>query len=512
MIPNWVHATRYNEARLGVLCTALADLFTLSRISMHLLWLLFAFILVLLNAFFVAAEFGMVKLRHTRVQLLQETQGLRGRVLAKVHKNLDAYLSACQLGITLASLGLGWVGEPALFPLIHPLFAWLPASSPELTKVFSFFFTFLLLSFLHIVMGELMPKTWAIRQAEHISLWTAIPLFAFYWCMYPAIWLLNNCSGWLLKTIGLGTLPQADSFYSTKEIKLILGASQSYGELTQAETEIIEQTLDFADLEVTEVMRPYAEMVTLNMQQSTAELLSAICAHRYSRYPLYDTQQHAIVGILHVKDVFSALYQDPSTQHADKPLDISALARPILKVPAHLPALDLLDQFRKGTSHFALVYHGVQHDIPLPLEETGFAPSSPPHTSRDFLRDHALTETSTSKEERYIGFITWDNLLQVLLGHVKDEFHKTQDSWTLHADGTLRVRGDCTIYALEKALQQDILPESEEANTLAGLILNQVGFMPQEGEHVQFAAFEAVIEKIRGSRLQWVKVIPKRPG
>lgn len=439
---------------------------------MTLLWLLFAFILVLLNAFFVAAEFGMVKLRHTRVQVLQETQGLRGKALAKVHKNLDAYLSACQLGITLASLGLGWIGEPALFHLIYPLFAWLPVISSELTTVLSFSFAFLLLSFFHIVMGELMPKTWAIRQAERISLWTALPLFGFYWCMYPAIWLLNTCSGWFLKIIGLGTLPQADSFYSTKEIKLILGASQSYGELTQAETEIIEQTLDFADLEVTEVMRPYADMVTLDIQQPTTELLSAICAHRYSRYPLYDKQQQAIVGMVHVKDIFSALYKENPPSSTLKPLDWSALMRPILKVPADLPALDLLYQFRKGTSHFALVQN---------------------------------------RAHQCIGFITWDNLLQVLLGHVKDEFHKTQDSWTLHADGTFRVRGDCTIYALEKALQQDILPESEEANTLAGLILNQVGFMPKEGERVQFAAFEAVIEKIRGSRLQWVKVIPKKP-
>jgi len=432
------------------------------------LWLLFAFSLVLLNAFFVAAEFGMVKLRHTRVQVLQGLHGIRGRTLAKVHKNLDAYLSACQLGITLASLGLGWVGEPAFSHLLHPLFTLLPFIPPEVAKVISFSFAFLLLSFLHIVVGELMPKTWAIRQAERISLWTATPLFIFYWVMYPAIWVLNTCSTVLLKVMGLGAKHHAENFYSTKEIKLILGASRLYGELTQAETEIIEHTLDFADLKVTEVMRPWADMVALDIQQPAEQLLNTVLEHRYSRYPVYAKLQQEIIGIIHIKDLFTALYKNQVKVDAT-PVDLSAMIRPVLKVTHDLPALDMLYQFREGTSHFAVVYND---------------------------------------KKRLIGFITWDNLLHVLFGHVKDEFHKTQDNWILNPDGTLRVRGDCTIYALEKVLQRDIAPETEEANTLAGLILNQVGFMPKEGEHVQFAAFEAVVEKIRGARIQWVRVVP----
>src|SRR3990167_4946645 len=161
-----------------------------------------AFFLVLLNAFFVAAEFGMVKLRHTRMAVIQEEYPWRGSILAKVHNELDAYLSACQLGITLASLGLGWIGEPAFSALLEPAFSFL-GFNLKFVEIISFLIAFSLLSFLHIVIGELMPKSLAIRQSEQISLWTAIPLYAFYWLMYPVIWVLNSCSNLLLKWLKL---------------------------------------------------------------------------------------------------------------------------------------------------------------------------------------------------------------------------------------------------------------------------------------------------------------------
>jgi|SRR3990167_352560 len=184
-----------------------------------------ALLLVLLNAFFVAAEFGMVKLRTTRVATIEKTYGLRGRILSYVHEHLDAYLSACQLGITFASLGLGWVGEPAFAHLLEPIFHFLGIASSETVKIISFFFAFSIISFLHIVMGELMPKSLAIRQSEKVSLWTAIPLYGFYWIMYPAIWFLNTCSNFFLSLARLDEIHKGEHFYSTDEIKLVLGAS-----------------------------------------------------------------------------------------------------------------------------------------------------------------------------------------------------------------------------------------------------------------------------------------------
>ena len=172
----------------------------------NILYIFLAVALVLLNAFFVAAEFSMVKLRSTRLEVIKKTHGLRGKILDQVHQHLDTYLSACQLGITLASLGLGWVGEPAFAHLLEPIFTYLSITSSQFTVAISFATAFFIISFLHIVIGELMPKSLAIRQAELISIWTAPGLYLFYWVMYPIIWILNTCSNLLLKLVGLSEL------------------------------------------------------------------------------------------------------------------------------------------------------------------------------------------------------------------------------------------------------------------------------------------------------------------
>ncbi|MBX3708640.1 MAG: HlyC/CorC family transporter [Gammaproteobacteria bacterium] len=425
-----------------------------------------AFLLVLMNAFFVAAEFGMVKLRNTRVEAIKANYGLRGYMLEQVHKHLDAYLSACQLGITLASLGLGWIGEPAFAHLMEPLFHSLGIGSPQIIKAIAFFTAFSIISFLHIVVGELMPKSLAIRRSEAVSVWTALPLYGFYWLMYPAIWVLNTCSNFLLKKMGLDAFQEGEHAYSTKEIKLILSASHLHGELSQEETEIIEHTLEFAELQVTEVMRHRDEIVLLNVQQPIHVLMQIVIDRRYSRYPVYDPDQKDVIGIVHVKDLFAALYQQKEITN------LLPYVRPILKVSHQLPAIDLLRKFREGMPHFALIYKG---------------------------------------KENLLGFVTLDNLLHVLIGRIKDEFHKTQDDWIRNTDNTLTVKGDCSIYSLERALDCDItlMPDEEDLDTLAGLIIVRSGRLPKIGDKIRFKEFDAVLEDIQGSYIRKVKVIPK---
>lgn len=426
--------------------------------------ILAALILVLLNAFFVSAEFGMVKLRHTRVHIIQQTYGLRGHVLAEVHKNLDAYLSACQLGITLASLGLGWIGEPAFAHLFEPIFKFFGIVSNEMIRLISFTAAFCLISFLHIVAGELMPKSLAIRQSEVISIWTAIPLYGFYWLMYPAIWLLNSCSNVLLRIAGLDISHDKENIHSTEEIRLILSASHLHGELSKEETDIIKHTLDFADLDVTDVMRPRVEMVMLDLQQPKDQLLETVLKYRYSRYPVYRSVIDDILGIIHIKDLIAVLYNDADNT------DLSTIIRPVLQVSYRLPALDLLYKFRHGAAHFALV---------------------------------------KNNRGRVVGFVTLDNLLHVLLGRMTDEFHKTKDDWSVNADGTIQVRGDCTIYSLEKALKREIdVDGDEEAVTLAGLILNRLGSLPKKGQRISFKEFTAVVEQVEGSKIKTVNITP----
>lgn len=432
----------------------------------HLLLVFLALLLVLLNAFFVAAEFGMVRLRHTQIYTLKNTYGSRGNILEEIHKHLDSYLSACQLGITLASLGLGWIGEPAFARLLEPLFVAMGVISPRLVTVISFSVAFIFISFLHIVVGELMPKSLAIRQSETISLWTAIPLYGFYWLMYPAIVLLNTCSNFLLRAVGLNAKHSSEYFYSSEELKLILNTSHVHGELSQEETDILEHTLDLAELKVTEVMQPRDNMIMLNLQDPIETVLQTVTQRRYSRYPVYDLEKKEIVGIIHVKDLFITLSKEKII------VSLKPLIRPVLKVQSHLPAMDLLRKFREGMPHFALVYKG---------------------------------------QENLLGFVTLDNLLHVLLGRIKDEFHKTQDAWTSNADGSFSVKGECSIYSLETALDCDITltPEEEEADTLAGLIIARTGTLPQVGDKIIFNEFDAVIENVEGSYIKKVTVYPK---
>lgn len=426
------------------------------------LWVIAAFCLVLLNAFFVAAEFGMVKLRHTRLEEMAEGRGLRGRILFAIHKELDAYLSACQLGITLSSLGLGWIGEPAFSRWLAPLFHYSGITSQHLIEFISFFVAFSLLSFLHIVVGELMPKSLAIRQSEKVSLWTAVPLYGFYWVMYPAIWLLNTCSNLLLKLTKLDKTHSGENFYSTDEIKLILSSSHLHGELTKEETEIIEHTLDFADLKVTDLMRPIENMITLKIDMPIEDLFKTVLETRYTRYPVMDESQKNILGILHVKDLLKALYEKKDI------LSLKKMIRPLVKISHYSSALDLLRKFQEGMPHFAIIYRG---------------------------------------PEKPVGFITLDNLLHVLVGRIKDEFHRTKDEWIKTKDGGFIMSGNSPIYAVERAMDIEV-PAEDDVTTLYGLILQKLGALPTVGDRIEFDDFIIVVESMKGTKILKVKVSP----
>lgn len=416
----------------------------------------------------MAAEFAMVKLRHTRVSVIRKKYGLRGQILATIHQALNAYLSVCQLGITLASLGLGWIGEPAFGHLFTIIFYFLGITSPQLLKIVAFFTAFLLLSFLHIVIGELMPKSLAIQQSEKISIWTAVPLYIFYWLMFPAIWLLNNCADLFLKLTGINANHPDQQFYSTDEIKLILTASHSHGELSKEETDIIEHTLDFADLKATEIMRPCEEMVMLDITQPLPVLLDIASQHQFSRYPVYQGNKKNIIGIVHIKDLFTLLYQCRSDITPNK-LNVLKLIRPILKVSYHSLALTLLHQFRQGMGHFAILYRS---------------------------------------KENPVGFVTLDNLLHVLIGRITDEFHKTQEDWITNPDGSFTISGDCSLYILEQALEKEIDHSDidEKITTVTGLILHHLGRLPEQNERIDFPAFTAMIRDIQGTRIKRIDI------
>lgn len=435
----------------------------------NILFVVLAILLVVLNGFFVAAEFGIVTLRKTRVRAIAKTAGLRGRILAKVHDQLDAYLSACQLGITLASLGLGWVGEPAFASLLEPVFGWVGVTSPQIIHGVSFVIAFSVISFLHIVVGELAPKSLAIRIPEVVALWTALPLYGFYWAMYPAIWVLNASANGVLRVAGLAGSGSHETHYSTDELKLILRTNTSTGKekFTHDERHILAQSLEFSEMAVSDLMRPINEVIALHEDLPIEENLDTVRRNRFSRYPYFDEEGEEVLGVIHLKDLFFA-------QQAGKDIsDLTQFLRPVETISARTPAQDIFRRFRTGAPHFALI---------------------------------------GEKGKRPVGFITLDNLLGAMVGEIRDEFRMNENDWLPQSDGTYIGKASLPIYSLERLLGIDIDNEEmglDDVESVGGLLMEKLGDIPKQGQRIEFPKFDVVVKKTNGPRILLVKVIPR---
>ena len=416
-------------------------------------------LLVLLNGFFVAAEFAIVKLRRTRADELATTHGLRGRILLTVRSHLDAYLSACQLGITLASLALGWIGEPAFARLVEPVLARLGVTDPRLVQSVAFAFAFGLISFLHIVLGELAPKSIAIRRAEAVSLNTALPLYLFYWAMYPFIYVLNGAANLILGWLGVEMATEGDEAHSIDELRTVLRASHRHGELGKVEAQIATRGLGLGELVVGDVMRPLGELVWIERGAPIDAVLEEIRTSRFTRYPVRDPDTGRFLGLLHIKDLLTA---------PGRIRDIGELQPYLRRLPSAEETDDLesvLARFRHGDPHFAIV-----------VNELG-------------------TET---------GFLTFEHIVEALFGPVQDEFAKREPSWQRGADGSLTGSGSLSILSLEEALGSNVPPV--EANSVGGLVLETLNRLPSAGERVAFPDFDIEVLAMDGPRIDRVRV------
>jgi CBS domain containing-hemolysin-like protein len=424
---------------------------------------LFALFLVLLNGFFVAAEFAIVRLRATKVESLAEQHGWRGHILRTVHEQMDAYLSACQLGITLASLGLGWVGEPAFAHLLEPLLGAIGIESPKLVSGIAFFSAFAIISYLHIVVGELAPKSWAIRQPELLSLWTAGPLYLFYWLMYPAIFLLNASANAILRIAGQGEPgPHHEHHYSRDELKLILHSSRARDPGDQG-MRVLASAVELGELEVVDWANSREDLISLELNAPLEEVFSVFRRHKYSRYPVYDTEAEDFVGVLHIKDLLlhlSLLEMLPSA------LKISELMHPIERVTRHLPLSSLLEQFRQGGAHFALV------------EEA---------------------------DGKVIGYLTMEDVLEALVGDIQDEHRKAERGILAYQPGKLLVRGDTPLFKVERLLGVNL--DHVEAETLAGLVYETLKRVPEEEEVLEVEGLRIIVKKMKGPKILLAKVL-----
>uniref|UniRef100_A0A1I7Y1W0 HlyC/CorC family transporter n=1 Tax=Steinernema glaseri TaxID=37863 RepID=A0A1I7Y1W0_9BILA len=391
-----------------------------------------------------------------RVEAIAGKNGWRGHILRTVHSQLDAYLSACQLGITLASLGLGWVGEPAFAHLLEPLLAAVGVQSPEVIKGVSFFSAFFVISYLHIVVGELAPKSWAIRKPELLSLWTAVPLYLFYWMMYPAIYLLNASANAILRIAGQGEPgPHHEHHYSREELKLILHSSRGQDPSDQG-MRVLASAVEMGELEVVDWANSREDMVSLDAHAPLKEILAI-------RYPVLDAESGEFVGLLHIKDLLLEL---AALDHLPESFNLAELTRPLERVSRHMPLSQLLEQFRKGGAHFALV------------EEA---------------------------DGKVIGYLTMEDVLEVLVGDIQDEHRKTERGILAYQPGKLLVRGDTPLFKVERLLGVDL--DHIEAETLAGLVYETLKRVPEEEEVLEVDGLRIIIKKMKGPKIVLAKVL-----
>ncbi|MBI3798384.1 MAG: HlyC/CorC family transporter, partial [Deltaproteobacteria bacterium] len=305
--------------------------------------------LILANAFFVAAEFALVKVRGARIEDLARRGSPLARVARRVINDLDASLAAAQLGVTFASLGLGWIGEPAVAQIIEPLLNLVGIGSPTAVHGFSFAVAFALITALHIIVGEQMPKFLGIRNSQEVALWTSLPFLLFSWCFYPLLWLLNAAANGLLRLFGVPEANTQELDHSEEELRVILSESQRHGALSAGKVNLLENVLDLAGRTVMEIMVPRPDIDHLSLSKTWKENLEIIYRTGHTRYPLCETDIDHVIGMVHIKDIFLQRIEIKS------PADLFKIKREVLLVPESRPLEALQQDFQQRRLHMAIV-------------------------------------------------------------------------------------------------------------------------------------------------------------
>ncbi|MFZ2490235.1 MAG: hemolysin family protein [Thermoanaerobaculia bacterium] len=426
-------------------------------------YLVLALLFVLANGFFVAAEFAIVKVRSTQLAELAEEGSARAKMARRLTKDLDAYLSATQLGITLASLALGWIGEPAFAGLIEPLFARFGVFAPAYAHSVSVTLAFTVISILHIVLGELAPKSIAIQKPVVTSLWIAHLLHAFYVVTFPAIWLLNGTSRALLRAVGIRPAAEGESAHSPEELRMILASSEKAGILSEGNREIIEGVFEFSKRNARQIMVPRTDVVVLSTKRTIEQNLDTIRTARHTRYPLCDGTLDHTVGLIHVKDLLLAQLRGPGRRLED-------LKRDILFVPENSTVESLLSQFIEHKTHMAVV-----------LDEYGGAS----------------------------GIVSLENITEELFGQIQDEFDRERPEIEPLGSGEYRVRGDYLLEDLADRLKIDLGHPDEE--TVGGFVAARLSREVAPGDTVELRDLRIEVLEAKRFRVHWVRIILTPP-
>lgn len=412
--------------------------------------------LVLLNGLFVAAEFALVKVRASQLDALEDEGNRRAGTARKAVRHLDAYLSATQLGITLSSLGLGWVGEPYLAHMLQPFFFRFGVESEAVIRTTSVILAFSTITFLHIVLGELAPKSLAIRKPVGVALWISAPLGWFYVLFKPAIWFLNGTANWLLKSVfRIQPASEHELAHSEEELRLILAESADAREVSAIGKELLINALDLKDRVVRDITTPRGEVVFLNTEDSFEENLKHATESRHTRFPLCRGHLDDTIGLVHIKDLLK-LMREPAANFEN-------IKRELHNVPEMMPLEKLLGFFLSRHAHLALV-----------VDEFGGT----------------------------AGIVTLDNVLEEIVGDIQDEFDAEKPEMRRVAQDEFNVDGSLGLYELNEMLGLDL--ESDDVSTVGGYVTQLIGHLPQGGEKARIEDFEIIVTKADGRRVHEV--------
>lgn len=420
-------------------------------------------LLVLLNGFFVAAEFAVVKIRSSRIETLINEGNTRAHYAKKLTDHLDVSLSVTQLGITLASLGLGWLGEPTVSRLLEPVFEYLGLGGALATTI-SFAIAFALITAMHIIAGELIPKNIAIQKAESVMLTIAMPLLFFQKIMYPSVWLLNHVANWTAAALGIHMeSEQEDTAHTEDEIRILMEESHKHGYIDKTELDFVDNVFDFADRSVREIMIPRTDMVCLYLEDSIDENMNLAMTERMTRYPVCREDKDDIIGFLHIKDLMRTLYQK-------KHPHLRQLVRKVLVVPESMKISMLLKTMQKKRSQLAIV-----------VDEYGGT----------------------------AGMVTIEDIIEEIVGEIQDEFDQERPLVEKRSDCIFSMDAKLLLEEVSDIMEMEI--EADNIDTIGGWLYNNVQSPPKIGMKASWNGVDFFVEDMDNLRITRVLVQIPRP-
>jgi CBS domain containing-hemolysin-like protein len=417
-------------------------------------------ILIAFTAFFVSFEFAIVKIRSTRIDQLVSEGNKKAIAAKKIVSNLDEYLSACQLGITVTALGLGWLGEPTVEHMLHPLFTKFNVAESA-AGILSFIIAFASVTFIHVVVGELAPKTIAINKAEAVTLIFAKPMIIFYKLMYPFIKVLNGSARVIVGIFGLKPASEHEEAHSEEELQLIISESYKSGEINQSEYKYVNNIFEFDDRIAKEIMVPRTEIVVFDRSQTLAECLEIVKVENYTRYPVIDGEKDNIVGMLNMKEVLTDYI---SGKNLDTPID--EYTRPVIQVIESIAIHDLLVKMQKDRVHMAIL-----------MDEYGGT----------------------------AGLVTVEDILEEIVGEIRDEFDQDEvPEINKISEHKTVVDGKVLIDEVNDLFGLDI--QEDEMDTIGGWILSEKMDVV-EGDKVKYGDYEFKVLEIDGYHIKLLEIV-----